>query len=325
MKTRNSKSKDKARYYPPEMMQYLFCGVCLEVVLENSEKARALYDEIIECHDLPGCREVMDKIEEIVPKGELLLKRIVKESGFDYKKPPERKNVGIPYMRGLLKGGASLASKYKNEILPWALKRKGISRDFIKLIGRINELIKVGFNNESEQSKGKYKITAFSTNSLTFVIVLRSLAEYCRLTLAEWERVKVMKISGRVYDMADIVNDEITARMHRDLVKNYKSSGFALKHDQKLKSIAERWYQCRVVNTGPEEYCRLMLINKGITLYPANISNEIKECDEAVGYPRAGRKKVSELKPDIKISKFISLYMMIQYIIESIKKKFKKR
>jgi hypothetical protein len=31
--------------------------------------------------------------EEIIPSGEMLIKQVVKESGFDYKKPPERKNV----------------------------------------------------------------------------------------------------------------------------------------------------------------------------------------------------------------------------------------
>jgi hypothetical protein len=286
MKTRNGNSKDKARYYPPEVMPYLLCGVCLEVVLENSEKARDLYDEIIECHELPGCRELLDKAEEIIPKGDALLKNVVKESGFDYKKPPELKNIGIPYMRGLLEGWTGVAATYTEKITPWALKRKHINRDFKKLIRIINELIKVGFNKESDKAKGIYKMTAFTSNALMYVIYTRSLAEYCRLTLTEWERVGVLKIRGKIYNMADIWSDNVTARLHRDMMKNYKGAGFLLKHDQKLKKIAETWYKCRVMYSGPEEYCRKMLIDQGINLDPANISNEIKECDEAVGYTR---------------------------------------
>ena len=129
MKHINRKNKDQARYLPPEAMPYILCGQCLDVVLENSEKARELYDEIMGCYDLPGCQELLDKAEEIIPKGEALLKNVVKESGFDYKKPPEAKTLGIPYMRGLLKGWAGVAAIYKDKITPWALKRKRINRD----------------------------------------------------------------------------------------------------------------------------------------------------------------------------------------------------
>lgn len=51
------KKKDKSRYYPPEMMPFVLCSACLEIVLDESEEARKLYDEIIECFSLSGCQE----------------------------------------------------------------------------------------------------------------------------------------------------------------------------------------------------------------------------------------------------------------------------
>lgn len=281
-----SKKIDKARYYPPEAMPFILCVACVGMVLEHSEKAMDLYDKVIECHDLPGCRKILDKLGGEIPKREGLLKLIVKESGYDYKKPPERENVGIPYMRGLLRGGLSLASKYRDKFLPWVLKNRSVNRDFIKLINRINDLIKIGFNNESDSANGKYKITASGSNLLANVICLKSLVEYCGLKLTEWEKYKVVKIGKRTYDMADVLNDEVTNRMHRYLVKNYKNSKFALKHDNKIEKVAWLWYQCRVAYSGPAEFCRSRDFISEETLDPNDIDKEIRDCDLAVGYPR---------------------------------------
>ena len=98
-----SKKIDKARYYPPETMPFILCVACLDMVLDHSDRSRKLYDRVMECHELTGCHDVMSRLEDEIPEGTNLLKRIVKESGYDYKKPPERENIGIPYMRGLLK------------------------------------------------------------------------------------------------------------------------------------------------------------------------------------------------------------------------------
>jgi hypothetical protein len=110
------------------------------------------------------------------------------------------------------------------------------------------------------------------------------------LMLKEWERLKIMKVGDKIYDIKDIMSDEVTNRIHRNLTKKYRASGFMLIHDQTLEKKARRWYQCRVVYSGPEEYCREMQL-KGDPLDPINLLHEIEDCDEVLGYPRRTKKK----------------------------------
>jgi len=307
------------------MMPFILCAACLEVALNNSERVRELYDEMLQCYELDGCRETFSKIEEEVPKGKVLLKKVVKNSGYDYNTPPERKNIGIPYMRGLIKGGVKLAKEYEGKVNPWALKDKRRKRDIKVLIGKVDELIKVGFNNKSEQSKGIYKVRISENNSLLPAICFRSFGEYCKVKLYQWEKLKIITIGKETYNLADVINDEITTRMHRYLAKNYKAAGFMLKHDQKIINTAERWYKCRVEYSGPEEYCQELFLNEGIALDPANVSNEIRECDEAIGYPRSGKRKTTEFNPGMRMRLFVFLSIVFKYAIGKIKDRFKNR
>ncbi|MFC1954024.1 hypothetical protein ACFLU7_00500 [Chloroflexota bacterium] len=306
---KKKQTKDKSRYYPPEMMRFALCSACLDVVLSKSEKARELYDRIIDCHDLPGCRDAWDILGEKIPARSKLMKQIVKESGYDYNKPPQTSNVGIPFMRGLLKGGIDLVNKYQKKYQPLVLKNKTRSRDFETLIGRINEFIKVGFNNEVEQARGRYKITVVSSELLVSTISLWSLGEYYGVDLGNFQKLKVPR-GKKVHNLGDIVSGKIPDRMHRELATNYINAGFKLKHDQKLKGGAGLWYDCRVTYSGPEEYCRKMLINNEVELHPANVSNEIKPFDEAVGYPRGGKGSTQET-PSSKGKKFFVIILAI--------------
>ena len=45
-------------YHPPEMLSFIYCLECLVVFISKSEKAQELYDRIVDCYDLPGCRDV---------------------------------------------------------------------------------------------------------------------------------------------------------------------------------------------------------------------------------------------------------------------------
>jgi len=317
MKPRNRKSKGTVFYYPPEIMPFAYCAASLDIVLHENENARHLYDEIIECHKLPGAIEIFNKLENEIPEGGELLKDIVKKAGFDYYKPPERENLGIPYMRGLMKGAFGLASEYVKRFTPWVLKGKNRNRDFRLLIGKIDELIKVGFNNESERAKGKYKVT-LGSEWLVWTVMARSLLESYELRLPDLGRVKIMKVGDRTYSMADVVNDETTTRIHRKLSKEYNDAGFLRKGDDTLDNVTWLWYQCRVAYSGPEEYCRKLLLDNGERLDSANVSNEIRDCDEAIGYPRRKRKK--EPNGEETISRFSGL----RRIANKLKAVFKK-
>jgi hypothetical protein len=76
-------SKDKALYYPPELIPIIFRAACLGLVLKESPKAKELYDEIIECCKLPGLQQMFDKLNDEIPEGTELMKKIVDKSGLD--------------------------------------------------------------------------------------------------------------------------------------------------------------------------------------------------------------------------------------------------
>jgi len=87
-----------------------------------------------------------------------------------------------------------------------------------------------------------------------------------------------------------MLNRTMTAKLNRAATRNFKNSGFHLKHEDTIESTASKWYKCRIVYLGPEEYC-LKLALKGEKEYPSNVSQQIKVCDEAMGYPRRNLKK----------------------------------
>jgi hypothetical protein len=265
-------------------------AACLGIVLKESPEAKELYEEIMECYKLHGLQEIFDKLENEIPEGEELLKRIVDKSGLDYDKPPNMEQVGIPQVRNMIDGSLELISDYVDEYTPWVLEGKARNRDMNLLLIKITELIRAGFNNKRNQEKGIYKVSGKESYWLGLTIWISALIDKYRLMLKEWERARVLKIGGKVYNINDVFTDKVTNRIHRNLTRQYKSSGFILIHDQTLENLAQIWYQCRVVYSGPGEYCRKMLLEKGVTLDSANISNEIKICDEIIGYPRRTRK-----------------------------------
>ena len=58
MKPISQNHKEKARYNPPEVMPFAYCSACLDIVLDENEKASLLYDEIVKCYKLPGLIEL---------------------------------------------------------------------------------------------------------------------------------------------------------------------------------------------------------------------------------------------------------------------------
>jgi hypothetical protein len=100
MTSKKSKKND-SRYISPEMMPYALCNACLEVVIENNEKAREIYEDIVECFGFPGCQAVSIIAKEVLPDSNILMKDLIEKSGFDVKKPPDKETFKIPYTRGV--------------------------------------------------------------------------------------------------------------------------------------------------------------------------------------------------------------------------------
>jgi hypothetical protein len=290
---RHGLPKEKASYYPPEMMPFALCAGVLEIVLQQNERAKKLYERMKEYCSLPGCKETFDRLENEIPNGEALVKAIVKKAGYNFKKPPDENNQMV-YARGLLSGTKKLVINYAERYLPWVLFRNKRSRDFRKLCSCVNDFIIVGFNNESDLQKGKHKVTAISSNTLVLTIFFRTFADIYKLNLDDWGKIMVFRSGKKTYNMTAVMNGKMSVRGHRSLVGQYRSAGFALKHDEKLNTVAWRWYQSRVVFSGPEEYCRQLYLTSGEDVDPANVSKEIQDCDKAIGYERAktGKPKI---------------------------------
>lgn len=205
--------KTTSRYYPPELMPFVWCTACLGVVLEQSEEANDIFEDIIDCLDLPGWKELSEKVLRELPSSESVLKQVVKESGYDYYKPPSKENFGIPYMRGLLEGGIRYVSGYGEKYVRWALKGKRRIKDYKLLISKVDDLVKVGFNSKNEREKGKYKVKSDSSEQLAFAIIALAFLIKNEMQLSQLENAKVIRSTKKLFSIKDIVNRTMTDKI----------------------------------------------------------------------------------------------------------------
>jgi len=278
--------KVSARYFMPEAMPIVLCGACLTVALEYSEKAREIYNKIVESYRLPDIKEAFNELELEVPPGGVKYKKIINDLGIKKSKNKDESKLWRPDSE-FLNRLTSTVSGYSHLFEEWFdLEREEIqSTDFRYWSGLINELIRVGFNNEAEQAKGIYKIRAESSPTLVYMIMFRSFTKYNNVEIVDDGIKKAIKIAGETHDFTKLLEDRPTSRKHRVRTKAYKKAVYKLHQDEKVAEIAVRWYFSRVVYSGPTELCNVALRN-GIILEATNVSNEIKECDYAMGYPR---------------------------------------
>lgn len=238
-----------AHYWPVEMQPLLVAAALIDVILETCEKARLVYREVKDAWGLPGCQIALGEVK-------LPLKDILALA---------EGNQGVQLPDTLLE----IYSRHKD------------GSDCQYLIGRINEFIKVGFN----RAQGKQKVLPCNASWLCVAVGLRALVDFS-VDRPDWETYKLLEFGGKSYDLSTIFEGEYRNRVHRRKVGQYKNFGLDLHHDEKFKNIAWYWYQCRVVYSGPEEFCREYLLETGIELRPENVDREIGECDIVTGYPR---------------------------------------
>jgi hypothetical protein len=161
---------------------------------------------------------------------------------------------------------------------------KGKHLDYGKSI--CDEIIKTGFNTEADQANHEFKITSSNSKTLLIVLYLLAFFESQGLSLKEQNGEYLLKSGGKYHDITNIIEPKTTDRVNRLISKSYKASGYSLHHVDTIVQVAERWYQCRVVHGSIKKYCD-SIDQTGIVLDPYNISNEIKICDKAMGYPRS--------------------------------------
>jgi len=289
----NNSQKDKGTYVLPEVLPISLCGAVLAIVLEENDKAKLIFEQIKENCKLPGCQEAFIKFEKDLPKGQKIIRDIVKSAGYNIKKPPSREINQLKIGKDFIFGTKQLIENYTRKFTPWVKSNNQSNNDFQEVVASIAEFIAVGFNREREQAKSKYKVTALSSKALPLAVIMKAYLEVKPMNMKRYEQAPMYLHGKKIYSMRAVTSGKIPRRVQRALNKDFIGAGFKLKHDDKLDREAGWWYQCRVVYSGPEEFCRELAL-RGEVLDPANVSKEIKEFDEAMGYPRekTGKHKI---------------------------------
>ena len=134
-----------------------------------------------------------------------------------------------------------------------------------------------------------------SDNSwLLYSILFMTAMVHYKLTMNRVIQMYKLRIyRKKIVNFEDVLCKQPTSRMHRRIVVDAKNAKLYMVHDAKLYQTAERWYQCRVLCAGIEDYCNKQA-DKGIMLDSKNIGKEIRPCDDAMGYQ--GRKRLTAVK-----------------------------
>jgi len=285
------------QYYPPAAMPYLLCLACLAEALRNSEAARGIYEEIVESCGLPDVKAALAKLETELGPDKLW--NILKENTADFavrvgRQKDELKSLPPPdaeFFRVTIAAVSDYAHIFDEWIDPETDKFK--SEDFKDWYGLIDELIRVGFNNASRRGQGDCRLTIDNAGRLALIIHLVAWADYKRFEVVGRGECIAFRISGRTYDLTELLAMMNTGRERRRRAKAYTRAKYDRRQLDKIRRIARLWYGSRVECTGPTEFCRRRELEGTEFLPASDVSAEIRECDEAMGYPRGKHSSVT--------------------------------
>ncbi|MBU2008636.1 MAG: hypothetical protein KJ624_02095 [Chloroflexi bacterium] len=279
-----------AHRWPPEALAMAYAMACVEIVRSNSERAGAIYRDILDAWGKPDVKSFYDALMSEVSdseKEEWKDKVRFPESGFegDVNRPwtDLLRLVDEPdFEKGIVEG------KWKAALE----SLEGEYRDAADLFGLILEFILVGFNREQDVAKGKYKVIPTANPPwLVLAVMYRTAFEHREMTLDRLRRIyKVRKFKGKTYDFEEVLHKQPMSRMHRRMVAAGKKAKMVLRHDRKFLDAARLWYQCRVVNSGIEGFLNSEAEKGNDTLDLKNTQKKVRACDDAVGYERRGKK-----------------------------------
>lgn len=247
-------------YWPEKMLPFVISVACMQVVLNNSGKAKCIYDEAMEAWSRGDCQAVLNETKIPFPSCITAMQAIESENISDWADPLEE---------------------------TYAIYRD--SKDFKYLIAKINEFIKLGFNREGEN----LKVLPSRQHWLFYTVFVRTLVDFTA-SKPDFEKNRIAEFAGRLFDPATFLDSTPNNRVYRSRTKKYRSHNWKWRNDSRLMRIAWRWYQCRVVYSGPTEFCQSRDFRSEETPDPNEIDREIAGCDKAVGYPRGNWSKPSD-------------------------------
>lgn len=286
--------RNSPHYWAEASLPLAYAVACVEVVSKSSEKARILYNRIIEAWSAPGMKLVFDDIGLMIPesgKGEIKDALLHPEIGFspDPNKPfkqVEEAFTGLEINEDFLKG---------DDMDRASLEERQHAEQLANLTWLIMEFIRVGFNRESDIEEGRYRVEVSEKAPwLVWAVGIRSLFDSYEI---RFERVrnfyKVRKYKGKIIDFHKVLSEQSMSRLHREIVASAKAANLRLKNDKTIMEAARRWYQCRVVYPSIKKFCDAKS-SEGIILELQNVDKQIEACDDAVGYIRRLPRKTSK-------------------------------
>ena len=252
-----------AHYWRPEIQPLLVAAILVYIAVNQSPEARRIYLQVMDEWGEPDCQA--------------LLKEIIALPAARFKEWQE---------------AAAENRELDSELDIWMdlYEKYRKSDDFKRLFDLIGEFIEAGFNREKDLTQGKLMIKASNAPYLNFAVVMLVAGSYLEKR-PESDGKTRYKFGGIALDVS-VSYSEDDERVHRMHSKLFKGLGYQLSNDEKLKRLAWRWYQCRVVYSSPEEFCIKSQL-EGMDLDPASVSKEIWLGDIATGYPRKDLTKKS--------------------------------
>ena len=247
------------------MRPFIVAALLIDIATEHSKDAKDRYQRVVDTWGRPGCQAVLrDKVE--VPTADV-----------------------VGWFEAAAKGTAyEPRSKFMGDLM----KRHRNASDVKHLTESMGSFIEDAFNRRREK-----KVIMPAAGFLCAAVMQMSAGQYLE-EHPEFEVEREFNLGDRVWDSSAYLDGVSDDRLHRKYTKAFKHFNFKLTHERKLRDAAWYWYQCRVVYSGPEEFCIKHQLNTGIELLPSNISKEILLGDVATGYPRKGSARQSEA-PDV--------------------------
>ena len=270
--------RDTPHYWAEASLPLAYAVACVEVVCERSEKARALYNRIVEAWSDAEVKAISDEISSIIPEsGRERIRKALLHPESELLPDPNR-----PFR--------DLEKLFRGVEVDEEFFKAGETAELERMI---SEFIIAGFNRESDIENGRCRVLPNEKAFwLIWAVAMRTILDSYKIA---FEKVrdfyKVRKYKKKIIDFQTVLKEQPMSRWHRRMVASSKAVNLKLKNDKTIVKAARHWYQCRVVFPSINKYCAAF---ENYQLEPKNISKQIRPCDEALGYIRRLPRKTAK-------------------------------
>jgi hypothetical protein len=254
----NRTSKSRHNYWPDESLPFGYAVAAVQVSLLRSEKANNIFNEVVKAYDLPGCQRLIEVGNLLIPDTLTWKERYFLSL---------QNKIQIPYW----------PQRWRE-----AFDKYSDNPDFSFLISLVCNFINTAFNRKEDIEENTLKTNAIETPFLIMAVTWRALAEYSKWKLEDWEKYPTTIINGKQYDIDKIMQEKPTHRLAQQLRKLYHQYGWTLKHRDNMVTIADWWYQSRIIYSGPEQFCNETYKAGGPLLDPPYVIRQIAVVDGVI-------------------------------------------